>query len=313
MLVTITRNSTILSKYINSELLVGIFWKVLSCACFAGINIIVRYLARDSLSIEQKLSSLTIMFFQNIIATIFLLPFIFQKTNSINIFKNFILSKYLILQIIRITTAIGGIYLWYFSLAKMPVPQVVAISFLSPVITVIGAAILLKEKLNINRSLAIFLSLTGGFLISRPDLAIFNNFSNWDAIFPICAALIFSADKLITRKILILKECPALTTIYLMLFTAPLCLIIALLTDSWNFPTTSNFLPLLLSGILYAMAHFAFNKSLETSEITLVMPYGITKIIFNSILSYLVFSEIPETFTMWLGIIIISASTILLI
>ena len=78
-------------------------------------------------------------------------------------------------------------------------------------------------------------------------------------------------------------------------------------------PIASNFLPLLAIGFLGALAHFSFNKSLETAEITLVMPYGITKLFFNSILSYLIFAEIPQTFSIWVGIIIISLSTILLL
>lgn len=314
MLMTITRSSTNLIKSINSQVLVGIFWKVLSCACFAGINIIVRYLSgSSSIPIEQKLPSFVIMFFQNIIGSILLIPFVFNRSNNFNIFTSLISSKNLGLQTIRIVMAISGILLWYISLAKMPVTKVVAISFLSPVLTIIGAALLLKEKLNLSKSIAIISSLIGGFLISRPDLAMLNKFSNWDAIFPICAALVFAADKLITRKILALQECPKLTTIYLLLFTAPVCLICALLTSSWILPISSNFIPLLLLGILGAIAHFSFNKSLETSEITVIMPYGISKIIFSSILSYLVFSEIPETFSIWLGIIIISISTILLI
>lgn len=307
MLITITRN-----PYIISPIFVGIFWKILSCACFAGVNIIVRYLSGSSLPIEQKLPSLVIMFFQNIIGSIFLIPFILSKTHQFNIINSLLSSKHLALHTIRIFIAISGILLWYISLSKMPVTQVVAISFLSPVLTILGATLLLKEKLNLNKSIAIILSLVGGFLISRPDLAIFNKFSNWEAIFPICAVLIFATDKLITRKMLTLNECPKLTTVYLLLFTSPICLIGALCSGTWILPTLSNFILLLLLGALSAMAHFAFNKSIKTSEITVIMPYGISKIIFNSILSYLVFSELPNTFSIWLGIIIISTSTILL-
>lgn len=313
MLMSITRKSTTLFQPINYQLLVGIFWKILSCAAFAGVNIIVRYLSGSSLPIEQQLPSCVIMLFQNIIGTILLLPFIYKTTGNFNIFNSLMSSKHLLLQIVRIVTAIIGILLWYISLAKMPVTQVVAISFLSPMLTFVGAIILLRERLNINKSIATILSLIGGFLISRPDLAIINKFSSWDAIFPIAAALMFAVDKLITKKILLQQECPKLITVYLLLFTSPICLIYVLLTNSWVLPVSSNILPLLLLGFLGTVAHFSFNKSLETSEITLIMPYGISKIIFSSILSYLVFAEIPETFSMWIGIVIISISTILLL
>ena len=303
-----------LNKNINSRFLLGIFWKILSCASFAGVNIIVRYLSgSSSLPIEQKLSTFVIMFFQNLIGTILLLPFILKDLNSINILNKLFSSKYRNLHLLRIIIAILGIAIWYFSLTKMPVPQVVAISFISPILTIIGAAILLKEKISFNRHLAILLSLTGGFLITRPDLAINLNLFDWVAIFPICATLIFAADNLITKKLFIFKECPKLTTIYLLLLITPCSLIFALLNNSWVMPIASNFLPLFAIGFLGALAHFSFNKSLETAEITLVMPYGITKLFFNSILSYLIFAEIPQTFSIWMGIIIISLSTVLLL
>jgi drug/metabolite transporter (DMT)-like permease len=253
------------------------------------------------------------MFFQNLIGTVLLLPFILKDLKNTNIFNKLITSKNCNLHLLRIIIAIFGIALWYFSLTKMPVPQVVAISFISPILTIIGASILLKEKISFNRHIAIFLSLTGGFLITRPDLAINLKLFDWVAIFPICATLIFAADNLITKKLFIFKECPKLTTIYLLLLITPCSLVFALLNNSFVIPVTSNFLPLLALGFLGALAHFSFNKSLETAEITLIMPYGITKLIFNSILSYLVFTEIPQTFSIWLGITIISLSTILLL
>lgn len=302
-----------LFNFSNKRLFAGIFWKVLSCACFAGVNIIVRYLSgSSSLSIEQKLPTFVIMFFQNLIGAIFLL-IIFQGTTKLNILKNLIKSKFYHLHICRIIIAILGIYLWYFSLTKMPVTQVVAISFISPILTIIGSAILLKEKISFTRQIAIFLSLVGGFLITRPDLAITTGLLHWVAIFPISAALIFAVDKLITKKLFLLQECPKLTTTYLLLLISPFSLIVAILNNSWIMPNISNFLPLFILGILGAIAHFAFNKSLETAEITLLMPYGISKVVFSAIFSYLTFTEIPQTFSIWLGIIIISLSTILLL
>lgn len=310
MLITITTSMKNQIKTIDHKLLIGIGWKLLSCACFAGINIIVRYLSGSKIQIEQKLPSLVIMFFQNTIGGILLLPFVLKKHYSIH---KLIPSKNLSLQIIRVFIAMLGVFLWYISLAKMPITEAVAISFISPILVLVGAILILKEQLNIKKFIAILLSFTGGFLISRPDLAMANKFHGWTAIYPIGAALIFAIDKLITRKILILQECPKLTTIYVLLFTAPICWILALLNNSWVTPIPINFIALLLLGILSALANLAFNKSLAIAEISTIMPYGISKIIFSSILSYIIFQEIPQNLSLWLGIIVITLSTILII
>lgn len=306
----VTSNHKNIFQTINTQLLVGIGWKILSCACFAGVNIIVRYLAGNKIKLEQSLPILVIIFFQNIISTIFLIPFVFKKSIPI---KCFLATKNLNLQLLRIVLTTLGMLLWYNSLIKMPVTQVIAISFISPILTLIGAIVLLKEKLNFKKLIAIILSITGGILISKTNLISYNIFSNLNALLPISAGLIFSLDKLITRKILTRKECPKLTTLYILGFTAPLCFILTLITNSWVCPNYSNFFMLLLLGTLGTVANFAFTKSLATAEITSIMPYGITKLIFSAILSYIFFDEILETFNIWLGAIIISISTILLL
>ena len=152
----------------------------------------------------------------------------------------------------------------------------------------------------------------GMFLISRPNLTVDLKTLNWTSILPIIAALIFSADKLITKKLFLYQERPILVTFYLLLLITPISLIFVLLTNTWVTPIIDNLLILFILGVLGAIAHFAFNKSLETADITLIMPYGITKIIFSAIFSYCIFKEIPQTFNIWLGVIIICVGTILL-
>ena len=98
----ITKTSINLTKNIDPRLLEGIFWKVLSCVSFAFVNIMVRYLSGSSLPIEQKLPTFVIMFFQNLIGTILLLPFIFKDLKSINVLKALINSKYYKLHLTRI-------------------------------------------------------------------------------------------------------------------------------------------------------------------------------------------------------------------
>jgi drug/metabolite transporter (DMT)-like permease len=298
--------------------MMGIFWKVLSCGCFAAVNILVRYLSGGGGFIEHKLPVLVIIFYQNIIGVGLLLPFVIHaKSNSSNrlygLYKSVLLPQNLCLRWVRIVVAVVGIVLWYISLSKMQVTQVVAISFLSPIITIIGAAMFLQEKITFNRLMAILLSILGGFLISRPDLAMRDNFNNWYAVFPLAAALIFAVDKVIVRKILNNQECPKLTTLYLLLFSALICLGYAVVTGAWAVPCYTNILPLLLLSIFGAVAQFALHKSLELSEITVVIPYGISKMVFSAIFSYAFFAEAPNTVGVWVGIIVMTLSTLILV
>lgn len=288
----------------------GIFWKVLSCGCFAGINVLVRYLSGGSpLALTKPLPIYTLMFFQNIIGMLVISVWIWQ-TNSDKKFT--IKTTRPWLHLIRVITAAIGIGLWYISLRYIPVTQVVALSFVAPIITVLGAVFILKENFDFQRQLAVFLSILGGFLIARPDQTLLNTTPyTWYMLLPLLAAFVFTLDKILTRKLLAENEEPRALAWYLLTFITPLCLL-PTIYYGWVAPDLNQFPWLLLLGALGALAHYAFNKAYSLAEVTYLLPFGAAKLILCAIISYMAFYEIPNTFDMWLGIIVITLSTIIL-
>lgn len=288
----------------------GIFWKILSCACFAAINVLVRYLSGGSpLGQTQPLPIYTIMFAQNIIG-MFIILLCMRSTGTQ---QNQIIPKTnLWRHAIRIVSAALGIALWYLSLRYISVTEVVALSFIAPIITTIGAVFFLKENLGLQRKIAISLSILGGFLIARPDRTLLQATSySWYMILPLLAAFVFSLDKLLTRQLLTLKESPRALAFYLLAFTAPLCLL-PVLHYGWVTPNSQNLSWLLVLGSLGALAHYTFNKAYEFTEVTVLLPFGAAKIILCASFSYMAFYEMPKTFDMWCGIIVLTASTVIL-
>lgn len=287
------------------KILASVFWKVASCGCFAGINVLVRYLTGGSpVPIDTPLPIYTIMFFQNVIGVILLSLYIKKDT--------FVGTTRPGLHAVRIITAALGIGVWYLSLRYIPVTQVVAISFIAPIITTMLAVIFLGESLDWKRALAIFLSILGGFLITRPDRTILGDIDyNWYMLLPLVAAFIFSLDKMLTRKLLLLQESPLSLALYLLTFIGPLCLL-PCIYYGWVTPTSSHVPWLLLLGVLGAMAHYTFNRAYALADITFLLPFGAAKLLLCSMLSYTVFLEIPQQFDIWLGITILTLSTVIL-
>jgi drug/metabolite transporter (DMT)-like permease len=146
------------------QTLQSIFWKIFSCACFAGINAIVRYLTGgSSIAINATLPIFVIMFFQNIVGALTFIPYLYLTNKKITITKHYVLN------FSRIALATLGIGLWYLSLRYMPITEVIGLGFISPIITILAAIIFLHEKLTFNKSLAIVLTLIGSFFMLRPD------------------------------------------------------------------------------------------------------------------------------------------------
>lgn len=283
----------------------SIFWKIVSCGCFAGINVLVRYLAGGSaLWLSKPLPIYTIMLWQNVLGVIFLSIYLKKKID----FR----GEHLGLHTVRVVTAAIGIGLWYISLRYIPVTQVVALSFVAPIITTIIAIMFLGEYLSWQRGVAISLSLLGGFLITRPDRALYTfEAYNWYLLLPLVAALVFSLDKVFTRKLLVLQESSLILAWYLLAFIVPLCLIPTSIYG-WVTPDLVQLPWLLLLGSLGALAHYTFNRAYALAEITFLLPFGAAKMLLCTLLSYVVFVEIPNTFELWLGITIITLSTMIL-
>lgn len=288
----------------------SIFWKILSCACFAGINVLVRYLSGGSpIALATPLPIYSIMFFQNIIGMLILSVWL-QRNGELKLSLFRTISPWR--HTARVVTAAMGIGLWYMSLRYIPVTQVVALSFVAPIITTLCAVLILKEKFNLPRQIAVVLSIVGGFLIARPDRAIISigEFS-WFLTLPLIAALVFSLDKILTRQLLEFKESPLVLAWYLLAFIAPLCLLPAAFYG-WVTPDPTLWPWLLLLGVLGALAHYTFNKAHALAEVTFLLPFGAAKIILCAVISYAAFYEVPRTFDMWLGIGVVTFSTMIL-
>ncbi len=285
----------------------GAFWKVVSMACFAGINGIVRYLSGGIAdSGIDPLPVNVIIFFQNMIGTLFLCPWILKA--GLKSLK----TEYPGLHFIRVTSAVAGIYLWYLTLKTMPIAEGVALSFTGPIFTVVGAWILLHEKMNFQRLLAIFLSLIGAFIISRPDIPIMGGKHpiGYYALLPLASAIILSGNKLLTRKLASLGETPTSLATYLLLLMAPVSLVPAMF--EWTNPSLAHYSWLIVLGILAAMAHLSFGRAYQLAEVTFLTPFGFSKFLLSTLVGYAAFSELPNNWSLWIGILIIFMSIILL-
>lgn len=285
----------------------GGFWKVFSCACFAGINGVVRYVtngAEDGSFVA--LNTNTLMFFQNVFGTLFLLPWILKV--GVSELK----THYPGLHFIRVTTAVLGVYLWYLALKTMPIAEGVALNFTGPIFTVIGAWIFLQERLHFFKTIAILLSIVGAFIISCPSIPFVSNTSGVGiyALLPLSSAILLAFNKLLTRKLANYGESPTTLAVYLLLLMIPVSFVPALY--DWQTPELYHWPWLILAGALAAAAHLSFSKAYQLAEVTFLMPIGFSKFFLSALVGYLAFAELPTHWTLWLGMGIIFISILLL-
>jgi len=284
----------------------GAFWKVFSMACFAGINGIVRYASGGAGGHEgPDLPINVIMFFQNVFGTLFLLPWTLSQMGSLK-------TAFPVMHFGRVATAVTGVYLWYLTLSVMPIAEGVALSFTSPIFTVIGARLLLDERFNPQRIAAIVFCVLGSFFITRPDIPLLggDHSIGFYAVFPIFSAVLFALNTLATRKLAIAGESPSTLATYLLLFMTPASFVLALF--EWQTPSFTDMGWLALLGLLAALAHFSFARAFQLAEVTFLTPFSFSKFFISALIGYLAFSEFSMSVGLWFGALLIGVSILLI-
>lgn len=288
----------------------GGLWKILSCACFAAINGMVRYLSGGvpHLSIDP-LPFYEIAFLQNVIGALFMLPWIFKVSGGT--FRTTMPG----FHILRVLFAVTGLLLWYGALHVMPLAQAVALVFTGPIFSIIGCRLFLKEALTLPRLSAILVSLIGGFVITRPDQALLNGNGliaeiGVLACLPLFAAIAWVGSKLVARHMASQGESASLMTTYLLLFMAPISAIPAL--SVWQTPSLEQMGWVTAIGITASCAHLTLARAFAHADVSFLMPFGLSRLVLSGIIGYFAFGEIPKSVGIWLGMGIIVLSLILL-
>jgi drug/metabolite transporter (DMT)-like permease len=195
-----------------------------------------------------------------------------------------------------------GMIAGFTCLTLIPLAQATAISFSQPLFITIGATIFLGEIIKARRIAAIIVGVIGMLIIVQPG---FNGFS-FGIILAIISALALSFNALIVKK-LTLTDTPESIIIWMVIMLIPTTLITAI--PVWQWPTFETWIYLWGIAILGTLAHFAWTKSYAMTEITSLEPIGFIKLPIIALLGWMIFSEIPGTWT-WVGGLIIFISTI---
>ena len=286
----------------------GIIWKTLACACFATMNVIVRYLSGGAGGVAHPLSSPQIAFLQYLIGALFFLP-LFLKKETFEALK----TSHRVMHLCRVVFAASGVIFLYYAFKSMPVAKAVALGFTSPILTVIGASFYLKEKIGPIRLVGISLGLIGAFLITRPDRAFMGESYDpldWFVALPLLASAFFAASKILGRKLASSGEAPKVLTTYILLFMAPVTLIPALI--DWHPLELEHWFYLIPLGVVATLGNFTHAYSYKCAEISFLAPFGFSRLLFTAFFAYIFFQELPKSESLWIGSFVIFLGTVVI-
>ncbi len=264
------------------------FWMAFSALFFGMLMGIVRHLGQD-------LNILVISFWRFVFSMLMFVPWFMRVgpagARSSRLGTHIIRSLFLIASSITLLSAV----------LLMPLDEVTALSFTSPLFATIAAIVFLRERAGPRRWAALLVGFLGILVILRPGAEIFN----WAAFLVLFSSLTF-AGVLIYGKILLRTDSPALVVAYLAVISVPLSFLPALI--QWQWPSGEQFLWLIVLGICANGNMYGIAKALEAGETSATQPYDFLRLPTTALVGWLFFHETSDQWT-WIGALIIFGST----
>lgn len=179
----------------------------------------------------------------------------------------------------------------FYALMRLPLAEVTALSFTTPLFTVLFAALILREVVGWRRWGAVAVGFIGMLIVVQPGAAAFQ----LDALYAVGSAM------LIAFSITLVKRFPAsesqtVLLFYVLIASILVCALPA--AEVWRDPSPIEWLMLAAIGGLGLGAHALFIMGFRTGESSFVAPFDYTKLLFAMIIGFIAFGELPSRATL---------------
>ena len=207
------------------------------------------------------------------------------------------------------TTAMG---LTFTGLGLLPLPEVTAIGFATPIFTVILAAVLLGEQIRLIRVTAVAIGLVGVMIILWPrfsSIGTMEQTATIGALLILMATMVRSLVQIHIRQLVQNEDTAAIvfyfsaTASILALFTLPF---------GWVMPDLQTFGLLVLAGLIGGVAQILITSAYRFGSASMLAPYDYTSMLFAILLGYIFFAELPTMMMLAGAALVISAGALVI-
>ena len=254
--------------------LAGSLWMVAGGMLFVAVAVMVRHLGSDLPAVEAA-------FIRYVFGLLILIPVFmrmqWRRVRGTNL-------KFYALRGIAHGAAV---LLWFYAMSRIPISEVTAIGYTTPIFTVVGAVLILGERIHMRRIIAIIIGFIGIIIILRPGFTIIQTGSLAQAIAAPCFAISFLLAKKLTNTENS-SDTLAMLSIFCTLALMPGAIYV------WKTPTVVDLGWLALIAIFATAGHYAITNSIANAPLTVTQPFSFLQLIWAIIFGYLFFDEVPD-------------------
>ncbi|OEE20433.1 hypothetical protein OAY_02490 [Vibrio cyclitrophicus ZF205] len=291
----------------------GITLALISTALFTIVGVFVRQLSTDY-------DTFQILFFRQLIFMLLRLCCVIQFRDRAAPFRVLLLllpairknigvllkPNKISLHLLRILGAFTALYFGFISVSNIPFSDATALGFLQVLFVALIAHFVLVEQITSSRIFTIVVGFIGVMTVVRPTFASHNLY----VLSGVIAALGASVAVVCVRKVA--QSEPKITLMAYQALAIGLMTLIPTLY-LWRTPTVEDFMLLLLVGIISSFAQYVGISAYKWVQANIIANVEYVKIIYSLIIGLVVFSEIPDLWSMIGALIILISALIPLI
>ncbi|MBJ6371540.1 DMT family transporter [Sedimentitalea sp. CAU 1593] len=189
-------------------------------------------------------------------------------------------------QTLRNLAHFTGQNLWFYSVTVIPLAQVFALEFTSPLWVIVLSPLLLGERITPVRALAAMIGFLGILIVARPSPETFSP----GLVTAASSAVFFALTTMLTKK-LTRTETVGCILFWLTVMQLVFGIIAAGYDGDIALPDTQTAPFLLVIGFAGLLAHFCITNALAIAPATVVVPFDFARLPAIAIIGMLVYGE----------------------
>lgn len=210
------------------------------------------------------------------------------------------------------TLAMG---LGFAGLAYLPLPEVTAIGYAAPLLTVVFAAMFLGETVRLFRISAVVLGMVGVLIVLSPRLTIVPGAAvemaqALGAMLVLSGAVFAALAQVFVRK-LVATEGTSAIVFWFSVTAAALALVTV--PFGWVWPTAREAAILVTCGLLGGVGQIFLTSAYRDADASVVAPFDYASMLFALAIGYWAFGEVPSLTTLGGAVLIVAAGVLIIL
>ncbi len=188
-----------------------------------------------------------------------------------------------------------------YAFTYLPLAEATAFTFTKPLFMTVLIALMLPEIVSWQRWGAVAVGFLGVLIMMRPGVGGLDP----GAFVALGGAFFFAVVNVLVKK-LSATERPVTILLYAGIFTSLISFPPALFV--WEWPSLYGWMLVLLMAVMSAANQYLMIRAWRIADASAVVPFDYTRLIWSGLIGWIVFSELPDMFTLAGAAVIVAAA-----